>query len=444
MEKKMIYKEAKAYLDTFQFHGFRLGLERMEAILEALGNPHLAYPAIHVAGTNGKGSTCAFLSSILAEAGYKTGLYTSPHLFSLTERFKINQENISEEELAALIQEIKVLVEKGYELSYFEYTTAIAMLWFARQKVDIALFETGLGGRLDATNVIIPEISIITNVSLDHQSYLGSTIKEIAWEKAGIIKEGVPVVSSVITSEAENVIAKRCLDLKAPLYKLNRDFFVKSIDIMHMNYQGKKLSLEKAPLGLLGSHQAFNAALATMSSELLSQQSWKIRKLDVQAGLAHARWPGRGELLYGHCLVLLDGAHNLDGTVKLRDLLSGLKELNIPGPQQKHFLVWACSNEGKDKDFVAMLKEVAPFFNSIIITEPPGPRNPVKIAQWREHLHALPDKIVLSEQWQEAIDKSIELAGPKDLVCVAGSLYLVGAAREKLLNKGWKRWIPKI
>ncbi len=442
-ENKITYSKALDYLNQFQFHGFRLGLERIEAILKALGNPHKAYPSIHIAGTNGKGSTCAFLSSILTQAGLKVGLYTSPHLFSLTERFQINQRNIEEQTLAELIYYIKSFVEKGFELSYFEYTTAIAMKWFAQQKVDIAIFETGLGGRLDATNVIEPEVSIITNISLDHQSYLGKTIPEIAKEKAGIIKPHRPVVSSVLTPEAAEVMEKQCMALNAPLYKIDRDFFVQSLDVMHMDYKGLEVTLNKAQLGLLGEHQAVNSSLAVVCSELLRQAGWDITLHHIKDGLAKSAWPGRGELLQGKCPVLLDGAHNMDGIIKLKKLLSGLEGLNILGSSHKKLLLWACSNEGGDKNYSGMLNKLACDFDTIIITEPPGPRNPVKIEEWQEVIEKLPKKTLVIKEWSKGLDKAVELATKKDLLGIAGSLYLVGAARKKLFDNGWEKWLLK-
>jgi dihydrofolate synthase/folylpolyglutamate synthase len=200
------FRSALSYIDKFQFHGLHLGLERMTAILKVLGAPERAYPCLHIAGTNGKGSTCAMAASILQAAGYRVGLYTSPHLSSLRERFRIGDTMISEEELTREIEKIRHFIERGYELSYFEYTTAVAMDWFAEREVDLAVFETGLGGRLDATNVITPLVSVITNISLEHQSYLGSTIPEIAREKAGIIKRGIPVVTGVKSRSAKEVI----------------------------------------------------------------------------------------------------------------------------------------------------------------------------------------------------------------------------------------------
>lgn len=441
LEKKITYDEALAYLNKFQFHGFKLGLERMEAILEAMGMPHQRYPCIHVAGTNGKGSTCAFLSSILVEAGIKTALYTSPHLFSLTERFKIDNEAVSKEELADLILEIKKLVEKGYELSYFEFTTVIAMTWFARQGVDAAIFETGLGGRLDATNVTTPLLSVITNISLDHQAYLGNTITEIAWEKAGIIKTGRPVVSGVRDSKAAEVIERRCMELNAPLYQLDKDFTVESRDLMHMDYKGHEMVLHNACLGLPGSHQALNAALAAMSSEILARQGWQIGDADVKTGLAKAKWPGRGEMLQGRCTVLLDGAHNLDGVQRLKDLVKGLGNVRGAG-RGGNLLLWACSNEGGGKDFYSMLKEAAPMFDAVVITEPPGPRNPVTIDEWSKYRDEIPVKAVLIKDWRRALNEAVDSCRPKGLLCVAGSLYLVGAARRKLLDKGWRSWTP--
>ena len=201
-------KDAENFLNKFQFHGFRLGLERIEAALKALGHPERDYPCIHVAGTNGKGSVCAITSSILEKAGYRVGFYSSPHLFRLNERFRINLRPVSDEKLKALIEEVASLTEKGYELSYFEFTTAMAFLYFSWERVDIAVIETGLGGRLDATNCILPLVTAITNISLEHTAYLGRTIKKIAFEKAGIIKGGCPCICGNVNEKALKVIER--------------------------------------------------------------------------------------------------------------------------------------------------------------------------------------------------------------------------------------------
>ncbi|OPL17258.1 MAG: hypothetical protein AVO38_05525 [delta proteobacterium ML8_D] len=428
-------KAALTYLDGFQFHGFRLGLERMTRILRAFGNPEKNYPCLHVAGTNGKGSVSAIIASILHASEYKTGLYTSPHLSSLRERFKIGNTLISEEELKEQIWKIRNFLEKGYDLSYFEFTTAIAMVWFAEQDIELAVFETGLGGRLDATNIINPLVSIITNISLEHQAFLGNSISEIAREKAGIIKEGVPVITGVREQPALSVILERCLELNAPLWELGRDFDVKGHGNSKIDYEGKFLKINELDLGLRGNHQATNAGLSIAACERLIEQGFRITDIAVRHGCRSVYWPGRGELLRGSCRVLLDGAHNLGGLRVLKDLLVQLNKASIDKGSCFHSLLWACSNEGGDKDFVAMLKYIAYLFRQIVITEPPGPRVPVTIESWSAN--DITKDATMEKDWQKALNKTLSNCGESDMLCVAGSLYLVGAVREELMKRGF-------
>jgi dihydrofolate synthase/folylpolyglutamate synthase len=431
------FEAALAYIDRFQFHGFRLGLERMTSILDALGNPEKSYPCLHVAGTNGKGSVSAIIASILHAAGYRTGLYTSPHLSSLRERFRIGNTMISEEELSEQIWRIKDLLETGYELSYFEFTTAIAMVWFAEQGTDLAVFETGLGGRLDATNIVSPLVSVITNISLEHQSFLGSSIPEIAWEKAGIIKEGVPVITGVREQPALSVILARCLELNAPVWKLGQDFDIKEYRNSGIDYKGEFFKINGLDLALRGGHQAINAGLAIAACERLMKQGFKVTDTAVRNGCKSVYWPGRGELLKGSCRVLLDGAHNLGGVQSLRDLLDRLNTSSRNKGRCFHTLLWACSDEGGDKDFVSMLRQIASLFRQIVITEPPGPRVPVTLERWRRS--DIPKDVTLEQNWERALDKVLSSCGKEDLLCVAGSLYLMGAVREELIQNNFMR-----
>ncbi len=440
MESNRIMKKDKSYLEDainylngFQFHGFRLGLERIHAVLDALGAPHMDYPSIHVAGTNGKGSVCATIASILRASGYRTGLYTSPHLLYLAERFQINGKMIPDDDLARIIFKIKDLVEAGYELSYFEYTTAISMVWFAENRVDIAVFETGLGGRLDATNVISPLVAVITTIGIDHQKYLGQSIGEIASEKAGIIKPGVEVVSGVPSgTEAARIISSRCKGLGAAEFKRGRDFHITMDDQGRANYSGIRLEIKGLDPALKGRHQADNLSLALATCELLNKKGFEIRRAHIIEGCRKLIWPGRGERIrYEGCDLFIDGAHNLDGARALRELLADMARSK--DDSSTWILLWACSNEGKDKDFTHMLKEIVPFFNKVIITEPPGPRHPVTIEEWKEHLDDRAT-VRLEKNWKRALSYCLDTCRcSTDLLCVAGSLYLVGAVRGRLV-----------
>jgi dihydrofolate synthase/folylpolyglutamate synthase len=431
------FKAALAYLNKFQLHGFRLGLERITSILNALGNPEKNYPCLHVAGSNGKGSVSAIIASILHAAGYRTGLYTSPHLSSLRERFRIGNIMISEEELTEQIWRIRDLIKRGYELSYFEFTTAIAMVWFVEQGTDLAIFETGLGGRLDATNIVIPMVSVITNISLEHQAFLGRTIPEIAREKAGIIKKTIPVVTGVREQPALSVILDRCLELNAPVWELGLDFNVTIHGNSEIDYQGEFLKVNGLDLALKGRHQAINAGLAIAACERLIKQGFHLTDTAVKNGCKSVDWPGRGELLQGSCRVLLDGAHNLSGLRSLRDLLDQLNTTSGYKDRCFHTLLWACSDEGGDKDFVAMLRQIASLFGQIFITEPPGPRMPVTLERWKRS--DIPKDMALEQNWQKALNKALSNCGKADLLCVSGSLYLVGAVRGELMERNFVR-----
>ncbi|MGB9712201.1 MAG: bifunctional folylpolyglutamate synthase/dihydrofolate synthase [Dissulfurimicrobium sp.] len=429
---------AITYLSSFQFHGFRLGLERITAVLSTMGNPHLSYPCIHVAGTNGKGSVCATVASILTKAGFKTGLYTSPHLVSLRERFRIDGEEIGEEALGRLIFKIKSLVDRGYELSYFEYTTAIAMEWFRQEGVDMAVFETGLGGRLDATNVLTPLVSVITNVSFDHMAYLGTTLSGIAHEKAGIIKTGAPVVSGVMDDPPREVIRARCREMNAPLWELRRDFDVKVKSDGLLDYKGHDMEVCDIRLRLAGAHQALNLALSLAACERLMERGVSLPMTAIKDGISKVFWPCRAEFLHGPCLALIDGAHNPAGVQALNALLADFVQ-NEGAEYHPRVLLWACSNEGKDKDFVSMLSDIAPFFEDVIVTEPPGPRHPVTVEEWRAR-GGLSDAAALEKDWQRALEAALSIAsvgGRRGLMCVAGSLYLAGAVRERLIQSGF-------
>ena len=400
------------YLNGFQFHGFRLGLERMEAILAAIGNPEKDYPCIHVAGTNGKGSTCAFLTSILEHAGLRTGFYSSPHLYRLNERFRCENREIEDHELADLLYRLRKYIEAGYELSYFEYTTVMAMIWFSEKNVDYAIFETGLGGRLDATNVITPDISIITSIAIDHQAYLGNTIEEIASEKAGIIKPNRPVVCGVESGPALEVIEERCRELNAPLFVAGRHF-----DMHHDNdsliWHGPDgHEIPGIRPGLAGRHQVANAALAIMAARLIENHA--VKDSDIREGCSTASWPGRGEIFtHGSRRVLLDGAHNPDGIMALKDMLEELSACNAIS-HTPHTLLWACSDEGGDKNFTGMLDMLAPGFSSVIVTEPPGPRKPVTTEAWQDY--AARQGFLLEKNWKNAWNKALDITPENRLI----------------------------
>ncbi|HHB76473.1 MAG TPA: bifunctional folylpolyglutamate synthase/dihydrofolate synthase, partial [Desulfobulbus sp.] len=258
----MDYQQAWSFLDNLQFFKIKLGLDAMATFLARVGNPQQDFPCIHIAGTNGKGSVASTLLSILTNAGHKVGLYTSPHLSNVRERFRIGESFISKKDFAKLTATITDVLGND-QITYFEFTTTLALLWFCEQKVDLALMETGMGGRLDATNVVNPLVSIITNVSMDHEQYLGETLAEVAAEKAGIIKPDIPVVTGVEDDTVKKIIMKKCSDLNSPLYLLGRDFSaqrLKKTQQISWNYSGIHQQYKGLPLAMKGGYQVNNAA----------------------------------------------------------------------------------------------------------------------------------------------------------------------------------------
>lgn len=446
----MNYKEVWTFLDNLQFFKIKLGLESMRMFLEELGSPEDDLQFVHVAGTNGKGSVAMTLLTLLSKAGYRVGLYTSPHLSSVRERFRINDSYISEEEFAEEGSRIHGILG-GRQITYFEFTTALALLWFARRKVDLVILEVGLGGRLDATNVITPLVSVITNVSMDHEMYLGNTLAEIAGEKAGVIKAGVPVVSGVGTGETEeerivlDVVEKFCRERKAPLLLHGRDFFVEPTDAGRWDYWAMKRQgccqlrekIQGLSSSLKGKYQMLNSGLALAALEILAQSGFPVDDATIRSGLLEVSWPGR---LESFCLsrtdgtlvdcrgdnvlhYLLDGAHNPAGVASLCEALENDYEYD------RLILVWAAM---ADKDFRAALPQIAGLAAKIIFTRLEYERS----AQPEQLLHLLPEdlheRVFCENSMKAALSKAAGLAGSNDLICIAGSLYLIGEARKML------------
>ncbi len=431
------FREADAYLQRFQFHGFRLGLERMEAILEALDRPHLHYPTIHLAGTNGKGSVASIMASILGEHGLRVGLYTSPHLVSVTERFRIGRETMPPRRFASLVQRVAELVEAGYQLSYFEFTTVLAMLWFAQEGVDLALMETGLGGRLDATNVISPQVAVITPISMDHTAYLGRTLKAIAGEKAAIIKAGSVAVSARQGPGALEVLEERARSVGAPLLLSGREFTAWAPGPWGpVDYRGLGFRAQGLEMGLTGLHQVENYGVALAALEAAAEGGlFSLEDAAVRRGCKEVEWPCRCELFQGRGggWWLVDGAHNPHGVAAFAAYLRRLQgEMDV----RPLGLLWACSNEGGGKEFETMFREVAPLFSRVVITEPPGPRHPVTVEEWREALAGNETGVELVPSWEEGLMRLARLDEEGGLLAVGGSLYLAGAVRARLLAQG--------
>jgi dihydrofolate synthase/folylpolyglutamate synthase len=443
----MNYQEAWSFLDNLQFFKIKLGLDSMTMFLESLGQPQKDLRFVHVAGTNGKGSVSVTLLKLLSESGYRVGLYTSPHLSSVRERFRINDAFISCEDFAKLATRIHSILD-GRQITYFEFTTALALLWFAERDVDLAILEVGLGGRLDATNVITPLVSIITNVSMDHEAYLGNTLAAVASEKAGIVKPDVPVVSGVTGEECLSVVKKVCRSNNAPLYLLGRDFHVEPRSGKSFDYIGiqEENTLHDLECRMLGSHQRTNAALALAAQELLADHGMVVSNDTARKALLEVSWPGRLEYF---CLdgadkkrvpcqnrslsnrkefrqFLLDGAHNPDGVASLKSALNEDFEYN------KLIMVWASMS---DKDIAATLSLIAPVCDDFILTMPESERSakPEQLLDFLPMAYREKARCICSVE--DALSAAQKIASPDDLICIAGSLYLVGAARKLLLGE---------
>ncbi len=433
MSQDAAYQAALDYLYSFVDYSLThqqnlrpelFNLDRMQELVASLGDPQKAYPTIHVAGTKGKGSVCAFCAAGLQAGGYKVGLYTSPHLKDYEERIQINGQAISPEELVALTDEIKPHVAAIPRLTTFEITTALAFWYFARQGVDIAVIEVGLGGRLDATNVITPLVSVITSLSLDHTYVLGNTLGEIAAEKGGIIKAGVPIVIAPQRDEPRKVLQRIAEERGAPLVQVGLDY----------KFAGKEHSLEKQVFSiwranhdgmvlmqshLLGNYQIENAATAYAALQQAREHGIALSEGAIQAGFKEAAWPGRFEILRRNPPVVIDSAHN---DYSARALSNALDEYF---PEMPILLIFGVS---EDKDILGILKPLLARTELVITTQSGHPRamEPQALAD------AIETTGVQAEARQtahEALTYALELAGDNTLILAAGSVFIAASVR---------------
>jgi len=394
-----------------------LRLDRVERALALFDHPQRRYPSFHLAGTNGKGSTAAMLHRILTAAGYRAGLYTSPHVVSFTERIRVGDEEISEDQVVELAEEIKRRTqEKRVRLTFFEFVTVMAFIYFARREVDVAVVEVGLGGRLDATNVVVPGVSIITTISKDHEAYLGAELLSIAREKGGIIKEGVPLVGGIFTPEIAGLFQDMARSKGSAGYFLGRDFSVAAKDNGHFDYSGLHWRFNDLSVALRGRHQKNNAALALCALEL-AQGDFPLREPAVRQGLQTVFWPGRLEVVLDRPMAILDGAHNGEG---VRTLVGEMRSLL--GAKKAKILFASMA----DKDWPLMLKELSAVADEMVLTRVAMERSadPKKMT---EALSEIP--VTVMEDPRQGLGLLLEKAGPDDVILVTGSLYLLGEVR---------------
>lgn len=417
--------QAISYLKRLPHSEVKPGLARVGALLEAVGNPHRSLKTVHITGTNGKGSVSAMLASVLQSAGYRTGFYSSPHLLSYCERMQIDGTPISEGDFTALTDELMPFAEGMADRpTQFEFLTAMAFLYFARQKVEVAVIEVGMGGRFDATNVIMPFVSVLTNVELDHTEFLGETVEKIAWEKAGIAKPHVPLVTGERKPEALAVIERECAAVGAPLIQTKTD--IEHRDFTWDYQEFAVPSLGHVRLRLLGGYQRENLAVTIEALGVL-QQRFEFSQAAMVAGLERVRWPGRFEVVQKEPYVMvLDGAHNPHAARALRD---DLQRYAQKYQIAKKLLLFGVL---KDKDYRQIAQTLFPEFDELFLVKPDSPRAcaPSDLEPIARDLGRVVCVCESVAAGLAAAQKRAEfLAHKPTLLCVTGSLYLIGAVK---------------
>ena len=417
----MTYEEALSYIHSICWKGSKLGLDRTRELLGKLDDPQKELKFIHIAGTNGKGSTAAMLSSILEEAGYRVGLYTSPFINRFNERMQVNHQPIPDEELAALTEYVRPHADAMADSpTEFELITALAMVWFARQKCDIVVLEVGMGGELDSTNIIdVPEAAVIAAMGMDHVKELGPTMADIARAKAGIIKEGGRVVSYGGNSEADEVIAAVCRARNASLCQpdfsaiVPGDFSLEGQTFSYKGWRGLRIPL-------VGAYQMNNAAVVLETVEVLRQRGWSVSDEAVRQGLADTRWPARFEVLRRDPVFIVDGGHNPHGIRATAESLSRL----FPGRK-----ITFVTGVMADKDVEHILGLIVPLAEQFFTVRPDNPRA-MDAGELAARIEAMGAKATACASVRDGVDRAIQAEGPHGVACALGSLYMSGEVRS--------------
>jgi len=421
----MTFEQAVAFLDSRIELGWKLGLDRLRLMMHDLGNPHLQCPFVHIAGTNGKGSVAAMQESIFRAAGYDTGLYTSPHLLSVRERIQCRGEAISESDFAHLMQRIKPVIET-YNATYFETLTVLAFLYFAEAQAEIVLLEVGLGGRLDATNIVVPELCIITTISYDHTAHLGTTLPQIAAEKAGIVKPHIPCLIGEMSKEPEAVIQQACTSKDSSFVRASelvqtsiRQQHVSNIEFVVTDSASYDGTYE---LSLTGAHQVQNAALAISACEMLRRQNWQVSSTHIRNGLKMLKWPGRFQIVRENPTTILDVAHNEASINSLAQLL----KRNFS--HQKIIFVFGALADKQVERMCRILAPLADVFQPVAAqTSRAMPAGEVYNICAEFTSHVWPPRNV-----DEGLDAVFTKADEQSVICVTGSHYIVGEAIRKI------------
>ena len=417
----MTYEEALSYIHSICWKGSKLGLDRTRELLGKLNDPQKELKFIHIAGTNGKGSTAAMLSSILEEAGYRVGLYTSPFINRFNERMQVNHQPIPDEELAALTEYVRPHADAMADSpTEFELITALAMVWFARQNCDIVVLEVGMGGELDSTNIIdAPEAAVIAAMGLDHVKELGPTMADIARAKAGIIKEGGRVVSYGGNPEADEVIAAVCRARNASLCQpdfsaiVPGDFSLEGQTFSYKGWRGLRIPL-------VGAYQMNNAAVVLETVEVLRQRGWSVSDEAVRQGLADTRWPARFEVLRRDPVFIVDGGHNPHGIRATAESLSRL----FPGRK-----ITFVTGVMADKDVEHILGLIVPLADQFFTVRPDNPRA-MDAGELARRIEAMGAKATACASVRDGVDRAIQAEGPHGVACALGSLYMSGEVRS--------------
>jgi dihydrofolate synthase / folylpolyglutamate synthase len=421
----MTYAASLQFLYNLQTHGIKLGLDTIEALLGRIGSPHHRYPTLHIGGTNGKGSTAAMAASMLQAAGYRVGLYTSPHLVDFRERIRVDGRLMPLDAVVGWTERLRAAMGKTLDPTFFEFTTAMAFGYFAEMDVGMAVIEVGMGGRFDATNVVIPLASAITNVTLDHEAHLGRSVPEIAFEKAGIIKPHVPVVMGRVSQDAWGVIEQAAVSHTASIYRWGTTFHVTGHPLTGFQYHGMNVSYADLMCPLPGQHQLENAGCAMALFELVSARGFSMTEQAVRVGLRTVAWEGRLEVVEHDPELILDGGHNPAAGAAVAEYL---KHYRAHHPSARVILVVGFM---RDKDRAGFFNAVLPVADEVVATHVKMARA-ARIEDIRETLQGWPGHIHSASNSEEALACARQLASPRDLICVTGSLMLVGEIKALL------------
>lgn len=415
------YSHVLKELYSLQKHGIKFGLSQTANLLAGLGNPHHGRRFIHVGGSNGKGSVAYLLANTLQACGYNTALFTSPHLVHFNERFRINGQPIPPQEVVGLYENLQASVDEREPPTFFEAVTAMALDCFAQRDTDIAVIEVGMGGRLDATNLITPLVSLITNISLEHREFLGDTLLDVAGEKAGIIKEGIPLLTGVTDYSILELLRRSCLEAEAPIFHLDHDFSHRDLG-EKISFSGEQLHLDQIQIGLRGGHQRRNAALALAALDILLRLGWNLSREAIEKGFLLSNWPGRLQQVSSSPRIVLDGAHNPAAMAELG------RTIREEFRYSRLILVLGIM---EDKDASAMLEALSPLADHVVFTRPEYPRAMDPYSLCKRCPHPLPSQEVVPFLPQ-ALDRARNAAAEQDLVLVCGSLFTVGEALSHL------------